>query len=101
VSEQRRLGWRFKGKTPLWFIITAGLLLMNALLHFLLLFTVSSWAQPVKDAEHTYRLPFRNGLIYFVQPWMGEYLNAWWIGVGLLVALTVLIFLNRDQLKRG
>jgi hypothetical protein len=101
LSEQGRLGWRFKGKTPLWFIVTAGLLLLNALLHFGMLLTISSWAQPVKDADHSYRLPFRDGAIYFVQPWIGEYLNAWWIGVGLLVALALLIFLNRDQLERG
>jgi hypothetical protein len=100
VSELQRLGWRFKGKTPLWFIATAGLFLINALLHLVLLFTVSSWAQSAADAEHTYRLPFRDGMIYFVEPWLGGYLNAWWIGVGLLIAIAALMFLNRDQLER-
>jgi hypothetical protein len=95
------LGWRFKNKTPLWFMFVVGVLMANAALHFLLLFTVSSWAQARADFDHSYRLPFRDGVIYFVQPWLGEYLNAWWIGVVLLMLLIALLIRNRNQLERS
>ena len=94
------MGWRFKNRTPLWFIVVLGLVLANALLHFVLLFTVSSWAQSRPDMDHSYRVPFRDGVIYFVQPWLGEYLNAWWLGVGLLILLGALLVIKRDQLER-
>ena len=81
-------------------MLVVGLLLANAVLHFVLLFTVSSWAQPRPDFDHSYRVPFRDGVIYFVQPWLGEYLNAWWIGFGLLVLLIALLIQNRNQLER-
>lgn len=95
------LGWRFKGRTPFWFSAVIGVLMVNAVLHFALLFTVSSWAQARPDFDHSYRLPFRDGVIYFVQPWLGEYLNAWWIGVALLILLIVLLIKNRNQLERS
>jgi len=95
-----RLGWRFKGKTPLWFPLIVGLLIADSALHFGLQFTVSMWARSSPDAVHFYRVPFRDGSIYFIQPWLGWYLGAWWIGLGLLAILTVLLVLNRGQLGR-
>ncbi len=95
------LGWRFKGKTPLWFTLIVGLLIANSVLHFGLLWTVSSWAQSSRDAIHLHQIPFRDGGNYFVQPWLGWYLDAWWIGLSLLTALVVLLLINRDQLERG
>jgi len=95
-----RLGWRFKGKTPLWFTLLVGLLLTDSALHFGMLFTVSIWARSSPDAIHSYRVPFRDGAIYFVRPWLGWYLGAWWIGLGLLAILTLLLVLNRGQLER-
>ena len=94
------MGWRFKGGTPLWFTLIVGLLMLDSLLHFGLLFTVSSWAQTAADAAHSHRLPFRDGNIYFVQPWLGWYLDARWLGVGLLALLVLLLVLKRDQLER-
>ena len=94
------LGWRFKDRTPLWFMLVVGLLLANSVLHFVLLFTVSSWAQSRPDMDHSYRVPFRDGVIYFVSPWLGEYLNAWWVGVGLLLLLVALLVVKRGQLER-
>ena len=78
-----------------------GLLLTDSVLHFGLLFTVSSWAMSSPDALHTHRVPFRDGSIYFVQPWLGWYLDAKWIGVGLLALVLLLLVLNRGQLERG
>jgi hypothetical protein len=95
------LGWRFKNKTPVWFTLIVGLLMADSFLHFGLLFTVSWWAAASPDALHSYRVPFRDGAIYFVQPWLGWYLNAWWIGVGLLALLVVLLALKRGQLERS
>ena len=95
------LGWRFKDGTPLWCKLIVGLLIADSALHFGLLMTVSSWAQASPDAVHSYRLPFRDGSIYFVQPWLGSYLDARWIGIGLFALLVLLIVLNRDQLERG
>jgi hypothetical protein len=97
----RRAGWRFKGKTPLWCQGLVGLLVADSMVHLGLLLTVSSWASATRDAEHSYRVPFRDGVNYFVQPWLGWYLDAWWIGVGLLVVLLVLLLVKREMLERG
>ena len=100
MTGRSRFGWRFKDRTPLWFSGIVGLLVVDSALHFGLLFTVSTWAQSSRDAAHSYRLPFRDGNIYFVQSWLGRYLDIWWIGLGLLVLLVVLLVLNRDQLVK-
>jgi len=100
MTGRGRMGWRFKDGTPWWFMVVAGLLIVDSALHFGLLLTVSSWAQSTPDAIHSYRVPFRDGSIYFVQSWLGQYLGTHWIGVALLVALVVLLFLNRDRLER-
>jgi len=101
MPGNRFLGWHFKSRTPWWFTILLGLLLVDSALHFGLLFAVSWWASPSRDALHTYRLPFRDGNIYFVQQWMGAYLDARWVGAALLVLLIVMLVLNRKQLERG
>jgi len=100
MNGQSWLGWRFKGGTPLWFKLIIGLLMMDSVLHFGLLFTVSAWAQSSPDVEHAYRVPFRDGNIYFVQSWLGWYLNAWWLGIGLFALLVVLLVVRREQLER-
>jgi hypothetical protein len=94
------LGWRFKGRTPLWFTLTVGLLIVDSVAHLGLLMTVSTWAQSSRDAVHSYRVPFRDGVNYFVPYWLGRYLDSWWIGVGLFTVLALLLFLKRDQLER-
>ncbi len=85
----------------MWFQLIIGLLIADSALHFGLLWTVSSWALPAPDAAHSYRLPFRDGGIYFVQSWLGWYLNAWWLGLGLLAVLALLLALKRSQLERA
>jgi hypothetical protein len=95
------LGWRFKRGTPLWFKLIVTLLMADSMLHFGLLMTVSTWAQPSRDAAHSYLVPFRDGHNYFAQPWLGQYLDTWWIGVGLLAMLVVLLFLKRAQVERS
>jgi hypothetical protein len=94
------MSWRFKEKTPLWFKLTAGLLITDAALHFILLWTVSWWASPVRDALHSRPLPFRDGVVYWVSPSAAWYLNAWWIAVALFFLLAVLLVFHRDQLDR-
>jgi hypothetical protein len=94
------MSWRFKEKTPLWFLLVAGLLIADAVAHFALLFTVSWWASPVRDALHPRPLPFRDGFVYFVTQEVSWYLGAWWIAVALFFILAILLFVNRDQLER-
>jgi hypothetical protein len=95
------LGWRFKDRTPLWFKLVLGLVLADSTLHFGMQLTVSSWGRTSPDAIHSHRVPFRDGAIYFIQPWLGWYLDAKWIGFGLLILLLLLLVLNRRQLERG
>jgi hypothetical protein len=101
VTGSGRAGWRFKEKTPLWFKLIVGLIVADSVVHFGMLWTVSSWAMASPDAAHTYRVPFRDGVIYFVQPWLGHYLDARWFGIGLLAVLVLLLVVKRDQLERG
>jgi hypothetical protein len=100
VLGKQRMGWRFKGKTPVWFSVVAGLLIADSFVHFAMLWTVSWWASPTRDTLHPYPLPFRDGVVYFVTSALGRYLNTWWIGIGLFLLLAVLLVLNRDQLER-
>jgi len=100
MAGRKRLGLRFKNATPWWCQLIVGLLLADSVIHVGLLLTVSSWASSSRDAVHSYRVPFRDGNIYFVQTWVGTYLNTWWIGVGLLALLAVLLVLNRNLLER-
>jgi hypothetical protein len=93
-------GWRFKNKTPLWFTVIVTLVMVDAVTHFGLLATVSSWALSAPDDAHSFRVPFRDGNIYFVQWWLGKYLDAWWIAPALFVILIVLLVRSRDQLER-
>jgi hypothetical protein len=101
MAGRRWLGWRFKGRTPLWFLLIVGLLMADSVVHFALLMTVSSWAQARRDAVHSYRVPFRDGVNYFVQPQLGWYLDSWWIGVGLFVMLVGLLYVKRGELERA
>jgi hypothetical protein len=94
-------GWRFKNKTPLWFKVIVTLLMADAVAHFALLSTVSTWASSAPDDTHPYRVPFRDGNIYFVQWWLGKFLDAWWIAPALLAVLIVLLVRSRDQLERA
>ena len=100
MTESGLLGWRFRNRTPLWFKAIVVLLMSDAVFHFTLLMAVSSWALPSPDAAHSYRIPFRDGNVYFVQWWLGRYLDAWWIAPGLLAILVVLLFRNREQIER-
>lgn len=95
------LGWRFKGPTPLWFTLVVGLIVADSIVHFGLLFMVSSWAAATRDFAHPYPLPFRDGHVYFVTSWVGEFLNAWWLAPALFVFLAVMLVLKREQLERG
>jgi hypothetical protein len=101
MTRSGLLGWRFKHRTPWWFKLIVGLLMADSTLHFGLLLTVSHWARTLPDAIHSYRVPFRDGGNYFVQPWLGWYLDAKWIGVGLLALLLLSLVLKRAQLERG
>jgi hypothetical protein len=100
VIGRQRMGWRFKGKTPLWFKLIVGILIADATAHFSLLWTVSWWASPMRNALHPRPLPFRDGVVYFVGPEVSWYLGAWWIAVGLFFLLVMLLVMNRDQLER-
>jgi len=100
MAGRRWLGWRFKGRTPWWFLGIVGLLMLDSVAHFGLLMTVSLWAQSKRDTIHSYRVPFRDGFNYFVEPQLGWYLESWWIGVGLFVMLALLLYLKRGQLER-
>jgi hypothetical protein len=100
MKETRR-GWRFKGKTPLWFTFTVSLLIADSVAHFAMLATLSSWARPAPDAAHTYRLPFRDGHMYFVAPHLGRYLDTKWIGIALFALLAVLLIANRKRIERS
>lgn len=95
------LGWRFKERTPLWFTVIVVVLIGDSVAHFVLLMTVSVWAQSSRDAAHTYVVPFRDGVNYFVQPMLGLYLDTHWIGASLFALLVLLLLLNRNKLERG
>ncbi|HYM76680.1 MAG TPA: hypothetical protein VE377_11940 [Candidatus Dormibacteraeota bacterium] len=100
MSGRKWLGWRFKDRTPWWFKVIVGLIMADSALHFGMLLLVPMWAHSSRDAVHSHGVPFGNGINYFTAPWLGRYLETWWIGVALLAMLALLLVLNRDRLER-
>lgn len=93
--------WQFKGKTPGWAKILAGLLMLNIFLQVATTYWIPRWAPVQIDPAHSYPIRFRGGPTYFVQPWLGAYSDyGIYAGFVLLAVFALLLWLNRDQLER-
>jgi hypothetical protein len=93
--------WQFKGKTPWWAKILAGLLVLNIFMQIATAYWIPTWAPVQSDPVHSYRIHFRGGPTYFVQPWLGTFSEyGLYAGFVLLAVFALLLWLNRDQLER-
>ena len=97
----RDVKWQFKGKTPGWAKVLAGLLVMNILLQIATAYWIARSAPIQADLVHSYRIRVHGGPTYFVQPWLGAYSDyGLYLGFVLLALFAVLLWVNRDQLER-
>jgi len=97
----RDVKWQFKGKTPGWAKILAGVLVLNILLQIATAYWIARSAPTQADLVHSYRIRVHGGPTYFVQPWLGAYSDyGLYLGFVLLALFAVLLWVNRDQLER-
>ena len=97
----RDVKWQFKGKTPGWAKLLAGVLVLNILLQIATAYWIARWAPIQTDPVHSYRIRVRGGPTYFVQPWLGAYSDyGLYLGFVLLALFGLLLWVNRDQLER-
>jgi hypothetical protein len=92
---------RFKGKTPAWAPILTGLFLINICVQVVAAYWIPHWAPIQPDLTHSYRIQFRGGPPYFVQPWLGAFSDyGYYAGFALVVLFLLLLWLNRDKVER-
>ena len=92
---------QFKGKTPGWAKILAGVLMLHILMQIATAYWIPRWTPIQPDTMHSYPIRFRGGPTYFVQPWLGAYSDyGLYAGFVLLAVFALLLWLNRDQLER-
>jgi hypothetical protein len=93
--------WQFKGETPLWAKILAGVLFLNILLQVVSSYGIPRWTPIHPDAVHSYAIHYRGGPTFYVQPWIGLYVDyGVYLGFAVLVLFLVLLWINRDQLEQ-
>ena len=99
-----RLGirWRFKGKLPTSFNIVMALFWINFLLRLTAFFAIPKWSPTKPDVIHNYPIQYQGGVIYFVQSWLGKYLDYGFWAAFVLIALLFLILavFHRDKIER-
>ena len=94
--------FRFKDQTPAWAPILTGLFLMNICVQIVAAYWIPHWAPIQPDLTHSYRIQFRGGPAYFVQPWLGALSDyGFYIGFILVGAFLLLLWLNRDKVERN
>lgn len=92
--------WRFKNGMPLMFKVLTGLIVLNFLVEFVLLFLLSHIAHAIPDAAHSFMI-IRGRNIFYVHPWLGRYLTTGaWFQFVLLGLLVLVLILNRSQLEK-
>jgi hypothetical protein len=95
------VGWQFKGSTPVWAKILAGVLVVNTLLQLAASFSIPRWSPLQPDDFHSYPIRQRGSPTFFVQPWLGVYSDyGLYAGFALLLLFFLLLLINRDQLER-
>jgi hypothetical protein len=93
--------WQFKGEAPVSFKVTFALLFANWVGVYAAAWAIPRWWPIRPDAIHSASMRFRGGTVYFVQPWLGRYVEyGFWadfvlLGLGLLIA-----WIHRDELER-
>ena len=92
---------QFKGKTPAWAPILIGLFVINICLQVGTAYWIPHWAPIEPDLIHSYRIQFRGGPAYFVQPWLGALSDyGFYLGFFLVALFLFLLWLNRDKIER-
>jgi hypothetical protein len=92
---------QFKGKTPAWAYVLIPLFVTHSFLQIVAAYWIPHWAPVQPDPAHFYRIQFRGGPTYFVQPWLGAYFDyGFYVGFVLLGIFLLLLWLNRDKIER-
>jgi hypothetical protein len=93
--------WQFKGKAPASFKVLFALLGINFVGQFATSYAIPRWSPIRPDVAHSYLIRFRGGPAYFVQAWLGKYLDyGFWAHFVLLALMFLIAWLHRDELER-
>jgi hypothetical protein len=97
----RRRRFHFKGKTPVSYKLALSLFACSVFFEIGARLAIPKWSPVAPDAIHSCAFHMRNGAVYFVQPWLGKYLNlAGWINAILFAFVVVVLLLHRNELER-
>lgn len=91
---------RFKNGVPFSFKLISAVIVLNFVVEFGLLLSLSKFANRFPIGRATYAI-LRGKNIYFVHPWLGRYLTSGaWAQFVLLGLLVLVLVLNRSQIER-
>ncbi|HEY1802246.1 MAG TPA: hypothetical protein VGG46_15075 [Terriglobales bacterium] len=91
---------RFKNGVPFAFKLVSVVIVLNFVVEFSLLLSLSKFASKFPIGSATYAI-LRGKNIYFVHPWLGRYLTTGaWVQFVLLAVLILVLILNRSQIER-
>jgi len=91
---------RFKNGVPLAFKLVSAIIVLNFVVEFGLLLSLSKFASRLPIGPDTFAI-WRGRTVYFVRPWLGHYLSIGsWAQFVLLGILVLVLFLNRSQLEK-
>jgi hypothetical protein len=91
---------RFKNGVPFSFKLISAIIVLNFIVEFSLLLSLSKFASRFPIGSATYAI-LRGKNIYFVHPWLGRYLTTGaWVQFVLLAVLILVLVLNRSQLEK-
>lgn len=91
---------RFKNGVPFTFKLVSAIIVLNFVVEFGLLLSLSKFASRFPIAPDTYAI-WRGRTAYFVRPWLGHYLSIGsWAQFVLLGILIVVLLLNRSQIEK-
>ena len=97
----RGMRWHFKGKAPVSFKVVFALFAINVVAQMATTYAIQKWSPTQADTVHSYLIRFKGGVVYFVQPWLGNYFFYGAKANYVFLALIVLIFfLHRDEIER-
>jgi hypothetical protein len=91
---------RFKNGVPFAFKLISAVIVLNFVVEFSLLLSLSRFARRFPIGSATYAI-LRGKNVYFVHPWLGRYLTTGaWVQFVLLAVLILVLVLNRSQIER-
>ena len=93
--------WQFKDKAPVSFKVVFALFGINLVAQIGTFYAIPRWWRSRPDSAYCCAIRFKGGAVFFVQPWLGKYLDyGFWAGFGLLAPMFLIMWFHRDEIER-